>query len=308
MTRKSTEYIHDPTNIYYHTVPRMAVYDLDVWEFKAYNVYKMVCGERGECTQATSKTADLASMSIRKLRDVRQSLVDKGYIKVTPTETSDGGSGTVIVEILDIWPENILRFKKEEEEEGGLHEMPGGAARDADKEYISSSKEEDNNNGRVASAKKRLEKKLRGVKGNYSLEFAWALLEAVTANWWVGKGGRNLKTLKPDNDLWGNLGDVRQLHKMANEGWHIFERNFGLLMHEGQLPEFITPEFVYDFSAYHIFTKGLYFPRQETKLLSALETWHYNERQQVTDRPVVKKVKDSADRTALQEYYRNLSS
>lgn len=103
----------EPT--FYAKIPKMAQLDLDPYELSLYSNYKQTASDNpnGGAWKSNETLAKECSMSPRKVTQVRQSLVTKGFIHVQ-YETSASGKeySAAIVTIVDVWAENHKRFSK----------------------------------------------------------------------------------------------------------------------------------------------------------------------------------------------------
>lgn len=93
---------------YYHQMLNMDDDDLDVYEYRLLGHYRRVCGEfNAPCNESTRQTAEKTHMSPAQVSDVRKRLTVLGRISLTT-----GKQGVIIVEIEDLWAENIERYSK----------------------------------------------------------------------------------------------------------------------------------------------------------------------------------------------------
>jgi DnaD/phage-associated family protein len=79
--------------------------DLDVYEFRLLAHYKRV----GTCTESLETTAKKCRMSEGKVSETRQSLSEKGFIKLERVEM-DAGRYRFIVQVIDRWIENFAKY------------------------------------------------------------------------------------------------------------------------------------------------------------------------------------------------------
>lgn len=112
---------------YFHIMLNMYDDDLDPYQYRLLGHYRRVCGAGGSCYEATSKTADICKMSIRKIKSTRKELQDLGCINIEPQKGS-----TLIITIADKMADNVNRYHKEVHEvhegrasgaQGGVHEV-----------------------------------------------------------------------------------------------------------------------------------------------------------------------------------------
>lgn len=98
---------------YFTMMLNMADDDLDPFEYRLLGHYVRRCGEDGLCYESIRETARITQMGINKVQKVRDTLMDKGYVKVVkPTLAEARRGATVKVTIIDRWAENIARYKK----------------------------------------------------------------------------------------------------------------------------------------------------------------------------------------------------
>ncbi len=102
-----------PEPSFYAKIPKMAQLDLDPYELALYTNYKQTASDNpnGGAWKSNETLAKECHMSPRKITQVRQSLVEKGYIHCQ-YETSESGKeySAAIVTIVDVWAKNHARF------------------------------------------------------------------------------------------------------------------------------------------------------------------------------------------------------
>lgn len=105
-----------PEPTFYAKIPKMAQMDLDPYELALYSNYKQTASDNpnGGVWKSNETLAKECRMSPRKITQVRQALVEKGFIHCQ-YETSESGKefSAAIVTIVDVWMENHKRFSKE---------------------------------------------------------------------------------------------------------------------------------------------------------------------------------------------------
>jgi len=81
--------------------------NLDPWEFKAYCVFKMTAGDKGRCFKSNNTLSDEVGCSIPTLIKIKSSLAEKNLIKITKQVHATGASMPDLIQITDIWPQNM---------------------------------------------------------------------------------------------------------------------------------------------------------------------------------------------------------
>ena len=87
--------------------------DLSVYAFRLYVHLKRVAGasEDGACWQSTRTLAKHCGMSVSKVSQSKQELVDAGLIEIDQGGWKRGKAD--IISICDIWPQNFVRYSSE---------------------------------------------------------------------------------------------------------------------------------------------------------------------------------------------------
>lgn len=88
--------------------------DLSVYAFRLYVHLKRVAGatEHGVCWQSTRTLADHCGMSVGKVSQAKQELIDAGLIELTPGDKAKGKSDEIA--ICNIWGQNFVRYSTPE--------------------------------------------------------------------------------------------------------------------------------------------------------------------------------------------------
>lgn len=132
--------IHDSNSRkYFHMMPNITDDDLDLYEYRLYGHYLRVCGakDNGVCKETERTTYKVCGMSRNKFRATRQSLADKGFIKIVqegiPHEKGKPGQPTIIA-MCDVWYENVSRYSgkgssEDHSKDNGSPENPLGGER-----------------------------------------------------------------------------------------------------------------------------------------------------------------------------------
>jgi hypothetical protein len=113
-------------------IPNM-IFDIGLtpYEVALYGHLKRVCGAEkgGKCWKSVSTLSRETGMSAGRVSEARTELARRGLIYMTQPK----GPGTsVTVTIVDIWPQNMMRYSAERnpsQYEGGLHSMKGTPSR-----------------------------------------------------------------------------------------------------------------------------------------------------------------------------------
>jgi len=104
---------HEPD--FYARIPKMASLELTPYEVALYLNYKMTAADDGICFKSDETLAAETHMGITKVKECRNSLIEKGYIRKETNNREDGNSITIT--IVWLWDENHQRFS-----EGSRHE------------------------------------------------------------------------------------------------------------------------------------------------------------------------------------------
>lgn len=95
----------EPT--FYARVPKLATMSLEPYELALYIHYKQTASDNGYCSKSNKTLATEAQMSVSKVKDARQSLLEKGFITVKNHYDDDGNiNRPPTVRIADIWQKN----------------------------------------------------------------------------------------------------------------------------------------------------------------------------------------------------------
>ena len=113
-------------------IPNM-IFDIGLtpYEVALYGHLKRVCGAEkgGKCWKSVSTLSRETGMSAGRVSEARAELARRGLIYMRQPK----GPGTgVTVTIVDIWPQNMVRYSAEgnpSQYEGGLHNMKGNPSR-----------------------------------------------------------------------------------------------------------------------------------------------------------------------------------
>jgi hypothetical protein len=113
-------------------IPNM-IFDIGLtpYEVALYGHLKRVCGAEkgGKCWKSVSTLSRETGMSAGRVSEARAELARRGLIHMRQPK----GPGTgVTVTIVDIWPQNMVRYSAEgnpSQYEGGLHNMKGYPSR-----------------------------------------------------------------------------------------------------------------------------------------------------------------------------------
>jgi hypothetical protein len=113
-------------------IPNM-IFDIGLtpYEVALYGHFKRVCGAEsgGMCWKSVSTLSKETGMSAGRVSEARAELARRGLIHMRQPK----GPGTgVTVTIVDIWPQNMVRYSAEgnpSQYEGGLHNMKGDSSR-----------------------------------------------------------------------------------------------------------------------------------------------------------------------------------
>jgi hypothetical protein len=113
-------------------IPNM-IFDIGLtpYEVALYGHLKRVCGAEkgGKCWKSVSTLSRETGMSAGRVSEARAELARRGLIYMRQPK----GPGTgVTVTIVDIWPQNMVRYSAEgnpSQYEGGLHNMKGYPSR-----------------------------------------------------------------------------------------------------------------------------------------------------------------------------------
>ena len=86
--------------------------DLSVYAFRLYVHLKRVAGQNGQCWQSTRTLATHCKMSVSKVSQSKQELIDAGLIMVDAGDRTQGQSDTIT--ICDIWGQNFVRYSSDQ--------------------------------------------------------------------------------------------------------------------------------------------------------------------------------------------------
>lgn len=90
--------------------------DLDPYEFRLLAHYV----RRGDCYEGVRATSKFCKMSIGKVVSTRESLREKGFIT---TLSGKPGFDTIVIEVVDMWDKNFLKYAGCSPHEQGVHHM-----------------------------------------------------------------------------------------------------------------------------------------------------------------------------------------
>ena len=88
---------------------------LDPYAYRLYGHIRRVAGEGGKCYQSSRYLADVCQMSVAKVSEAKQVLVNVGLIEVTRTWIGEGKIGRDHIRVIDIWKRNFERYGGDEE-------------------------------------------------------------------------------------------------------------------------------------------------------------------------------------------------
>jgi len=133
--------IEDGSSLHkYRTETPNIVYDLDLdpYEGWLYSHLKRIAGDQGACFASNKTLAIKSKISERKVKDCKNSLSQKGLIKITERKKANGSPDTTLIQIIDLWPQNFVHFQKKFSRACGArgvgHVVPEGRACGARKE------------------------------------------------------------------------------------------------------------------------------------------------------------------------------
>lgn len=86
--------------------------NLDVYAFKLYCCLKQVAGDHSTCFQSNNTLAEKIGCAIPKLIESKLCLQQKGLITITKRKNENGSLMPDLIEIVDIWPENMRTMLK----------------------------------------------------------------------------------------------------------------------------------------------------------------------------------------------------
>ena len=96
---------------YFTIIPNILwVKDLTALERWLYATIKKIAGDDGECFMSTPTLAEEAGISAGSISKAKQTLQDKGLIKIVRRKRSAKGHAIDHITIIDIWEQNILHF------------------------------------------------------------------------------------------------------------------------------------------------------------------------------------------------------
>lgn len=99
---------------------------LDPWAFKAYCVFKMTAGDKGVCFKANVTLSEEIGCSIPTLIKLKHQLEEEGLIKIIKRIHENGGNLPDLIQIVDIWPENMQKMSNFYPPRGGKQDLVGG--------------------------------------------------------------------------------------------------------------------------------------------------------------------------------------
>ena len=80
-------------------------------EFRFYCELKRITGENGSCWASNKLLSLRCQISERTITDLKKILDEKKLITVTDRKKENGSRATSLIKIVDIWDENMDRFK-----------------------------------------------------------------------------------------------------------------------------------------------------------------------------------------------------
>lgn len=86
--------------------------NLTPWEFKAYCVIKKTASDRGSCFKSNSTLSDEIGCSVKFTIDLKKDLERLNLIKITKRKNDKGGDIPDLIQIKDIWPQNMEYMSK----------------------------------------------------------------------------------------------------------------------------------------------------------------------------------------------------
>jgi hypothetical protein len=134
-------------------IPNIVFKLKDPWIFKAYCVFKKTAGDNGSCFKSNRTLSEEIGCSIPTLIKLKKSLEAEGLIILTKRNHENGGDMPDLIEIVDIWAQNMYEMSKAKgggkpDLGGGLTRFRGGSKRRLPKEE---QKEEDLNKEQQAA-------------------------------------------------------------------------------------------------------------------------------------------------------------
>jgi len=109
-------------------------YKLNAYEFQLYCLIKRIAGDSSACFKTNKHLAEDMGCSIRKLIDTKKSLISRGLITITKRTDIKNGDLPDLVEIVDIWPQNMQELSKIKKVSGGVHKSHTRGAQKSHKE------------------------------------------------------------------------------------------------------------------------------------------------------------------------------
>jgi hypothetical protein len=113
-------------------IPNM-IFDIGLtpYEVALYGHFKRVCGAEpgGMCWKSVSTLSRETGMSAGRVSEARTELARRGLIHMR--QPKGPGTGVTVI-IVDIWPQNMVRYSAEgnpSQYEGGLHHVKGNPSR-----------------------------------------------------------------------------------------------------------------------------------------------------------------------------------
>jgi hypothetical protein len=83
---------------------------LSVYAYRLYGHLKRVAGDAGKCWQSTRTLADACGMAAGTVSKAKIELKEAGLIKIKGEESERGGRDYHVIEIVDIWLENFIKY------------------------------------------------------------------------------------------------------------------------------------------------------------------------------------------------------
>jgi hypothetical protein len=80
--------------------------------FKAYCVFKMTAGDKGKCFKSNKTLSDEIGCSVPTVMKLKDQLSEIGLIVLTKRTHESGGCMPDLIQITDIWPENMQEMAK----------------------------------------------------------------------------------------------------------------------------------------------------------------------------------------------------
>ena len=201
---------------YFTIIPNILwVKDLTALERWLYATIKKVAGDDGECFMSTLTLAKEAGISTGSISKAKQTLQDKGLVRIVRRKRSAKGHAIDHITITDIWEENILHFlNRSGDERNRSGDERNRSGDETEEEPLKKNKEEE-----AAAAKKPTPKQAPKPPTSHPNQSHWTQEDHEAFNTilesWVSEFGKmTAREIEQMIGLWNEYTEL-EIHKYA---------------------------------------------------------------------------------------------